>query len=208
MRDIVLSDIKLLNPAPISLEIQTAWRTYSKSGSRTASKHHDARSARLMAPASPSITFTMPVGVPSLRPPGRAIMYSRSAPGPSSLRKRPSCAFLSSMIFCIMVLIRSLKVHGAWSMVSPAPTVDTIQMRLTPYFLHASMIWVVPSWSIVSPTSRVLPPSATTTPVISLPSKTSSTSARLSTVPCVVVILSFVVGLKLIIEFFRSPISA
>mmetsp|Transcript_8786 Transcript_8786/g.20737 ORF Transcript_8786/g.20737 Transcript_8786/m.20737 type:complete len:232 (+) Transcript_8786:160-855(+) len=207
MRDIVLSDMRLLKPLPISLEMQTACWRYAKSGSRTASKQNAARSARLMAPASPSITFTTPLGAPSFRPPGRKMQNSRSAPGPS--KKRFSCAFLSSIIFCIMVFIRILKVHGAWSMESPTPTDDTTVMRLTPYFLHASMICLVPSWHSVSPTSRVLPPSATTTPVISLPSKTSSTSARLSTEPSVLTILSgTMVGVKFVMDPFVQPNSA
>ena len=51
-------------------------------------------------------------------------------------------------------------------------------------------MFAVPSCSIVAPTSDVLPPSATTTPVTSWPANTLSTSALFVTEPCVTATLS------------------
>ena len=68
--------------------------------------------------------------------------------------------------------------------------VVTTLMRLTSFAFIAAMMLAVPSCSIVAPTSLVLPPSATTTPVTPLPSKTLSTSALLVTEPCATVSLS------------------
>ena len=103
---------------------------------------------------------------------GRALVNSRSEPAPP-LRKSASCAFLSSKVFFMTVIMSTLKKKGAWPSESPAPMDVTTEMRLTPLALHASMMFAVPSRSIVAPTSEVLPPSATTTPVMPLPSKTA-----------------------------------
>ena len=81
MRDLVLSASTLSNPLPLSLEMQMDFLTYLKSGSLTASSRKAATSARLMGPASPSMTLTMPLGSSDLRPPGRMMQNSRSLPG-------------------------------------------------------------------------------------------------------------------------------
>mmetsp|Transcript_8059 Transcript_8059/g.20614 ORF Transcript_8059/g.20614 Transcript_8059/m.20614 type:complete len:240 (+) Transcript_8059:513-1232(+) len=163
---------------------------YGKSGVSSASKQKLATSARVIEPASPSITLIMPLGGSRVRPPGRTMQYSRSEPGP--LRKRPSWLFLSVNMPFMTVYISILKKKGAWFSLSPAPIEVTTDTRFTPYFFIALMMHAEPSVSIVSPTSLVLPPSAITTPVTSWPSNTLSTSAWLVTVPSTT--LSSVIG--------------
>ena len=80
-------------------------------------------------------------------------------------RKSSSCLFLSAMILDMTVIMSRRKAHGAWSIESPAPMVVTTEMRLTPLAFIAAITFAVPSWSIVGPTSEVLPPRAMTTPV-------------------------------------------
>ena len=63
-------------------------------------------------------------------------------------------------------------------------------MRLMPLAWHAATMLAVPSCSIVGPTSFVLPPSATITPVMSSPSKTLLTSAWFVTEPAVTLMRS------------------
>mmetsp|Transcript_5102 Transcript_5102/g.15108 ORF Transcript_5102/g.15108 Transcript_5102/m.15108 type:complete len:236 (+) Transcript_5102:158-865(+) len=141
-----------------------------------------ATSARAMEPASPSMTLMTPVGFSTVRPPGRTMHHSRSAPGPPAA-KRASWLFLSVKMEDMTVAMRILKTNGAWSLESPAPMLVTTETRLTLYFFMASMMHLVPSSSIVGPTSFVLPPSAIITPSTSPDSKTFSTSAAESTVP-------------------------
>merc|ERR1740133_684217 len=69
------------------------------------------------------------------------------------------------MIEDITVIMSRRKAHGACSIESPTPMEVTTVIRLTPLALHAAMMLAVPSCSIVGPTSLVLPPRATTTPV-------------------------------------------
>mmetsp|Transcript_22854 Transcript_22854/g.69955 ORF Transcript_22854/g.69955 Transcript_22854/m.69955 type:complete len:200 (+) Transcript_22854:397-996(+) len=134
----------------------------------------------------------MPLGGLLERPPGRTMVNSRSLPGPE--KKSSSWLFLSAKIFFITVHMRTLKKKGAWFSESPAPMDVTTEMRFTPFFMHSLMMLVVPSVSIVSPTSEDLPPSATTTPVTSPDSKTLATSAAEVTVPSNTVSASFTSG--------------
>mmetsp|Transcript_8057 Transcript_8057/g.22211 ORF Transcript_8057/g.22211 Transcript_8057/m.22211 type:complete len:213 (+) Transcript_8057:345-983(+) len=150
----------------------------------TASRQKLATSAREMDPAVPVITFVVPVGGPSVSPPGRTTVHSRSLPFPE--RKRASCSFLSTNASLRTVHMNSLKAKGAWSKLSPAPMLVTTDTRFTSLDFMELMMLVVPSVSIVLPTSDVLPPRATTHPVMgsSAPSKTLDTSDALVTSPC------------------------
>mmetsp|Transcript_5377 Transcript_5377/g.18203 ORF Transcript_5377/g.18203 Transcript_5377/m.18203 type:complete len:206 (-) Transcript_5377:185-802(-) len=160
-----------------------ALRTYFQSGSVTASRQKAATSAREMEPASPEITCVVPVGGPSVRPPGRTTVYSRSDPSPP--KKSASWLFLSWNTPLSTVHMSSLKKKGAWFWLSPAPMLVTTLMRLTPRAFIERITLDVPSVSMVSPTSEVRPPSAITHPVTgsSASSKSASTSAALVTSP-------------------------
>mmetsp|Transcript_52039 Transcript_52039/g.111295 ORF Transcript_52039/g.111295 Transcript_52039/m.111295 type:complete len:224 (-) Transcript_52039:175-846(-) len=175
--------LSLTHDVPLSEEMHGVCPMYGHSALVTASRQKAATSAREMEPASPLITLTMPLGGSMLNPPGRTTVNSRSEPGPS--RKSFSWLFLSSKILRITVIMSTLKKKGAWFSESPAPMEVTTAMRLMPPALHASMTLRVPSVSIDSPTSAVLPPSATTTPLTSPNSKTLATSTGLVTSPCI-----------------------
>mmetsp|Transcript_41566 Transcript_41566/g.69137 ORF Transcript_41566/g.69137 Transcript_41566/m.69137 type:complete len:224 (-) Transcript_41566:173-844(-) len=192
MRDFVLSARTESNPLPLSLQMLGVCRKYLKSGSRTASRQKAATSPRAMAPASPLSTLTIPFGWSSFSPPGRTTQYSSSAPGPD--RKSSSCLFLSAMMEDMTVAKSNFIAHGASSIESPAPTVVTTEMRFTPLAFISAIIFAVPSCNIVFPTSLVLPPNATTTPVTSPVANTLATSARFVTSPCTTESFSFVSG--------------
>ena len=103
----------------------------------------------------------------------------------------------------ITVIMSILNMKGAWSFESPAPMEVTTATRFTSYFFIAAITVavpvyfercvdgvegnqgrrVVPSVSMVGPTSFVLPPSEMITPSTSPPSNTFSTSAALVTEP-------------------------
>mmetsp|Transcript_189 Transcript_189/g.586 ORF Transcript_189/g.586 Transcript_189/m.586 type:complete len:225 (-) Transcript_189:94-768(-) len=146
-----------------------------------------------MLPASPSMTLITPVGAVVFRPPGRTMTNSKSLPGPPIPRNSCSWLFLSVKMERITVLIKIRKTRGAWSALSPAPIDVTTATRRTPDAFMALITFVVPSVSMVLPTSFVLPPSATTTPVVS-PVMTFATSAKEHTSPCTTVRLGSVTG--------------
>mmetsp|Transcript_151258 Transcript_151258/g.466533 ORF Transcript_151258/g.466533 Transcript_151258/m.466533 type:complete len:217 (-) Transcript_151258:123-773(-) len=127
-----------------------------------------------------------PVGFSTVRPPGRTMVYSRSAPGAPGFVKSSSWRFLSSKIFFIIVHMSILKKKGAWSSEFPTPMLLTTATRFVPTFFMASMMLVVPSVSIVSPTSAVFPPKETRTPVVS-DVMTLATSSAFVTSPCMTV---------------------
>mmetsp|Transcript_1829 Transcript_1829/g.5513 ORF Transcript_1829/g.5513 Transcript_1829/m.5513 type:complete len:319 (+) Transcript_1829:185-1141(+) len=158
-----------------------------------------ATSARAIEPASPSMTLMTPVGASTLRPPGRTMHHSRSAPGPPAV-KSASWLFLSAKIELITVIMSILNTKGAWSLESPAPIDVTTAMRFTSYFFIAAMTAAVPSVSIVGPTSLVLPPSEMITPSMSPPSKTFSTSDAEVTVPLYLNSLSLTTSSSLPVE--------
>ena len=83
------------------------------------------------------------------------------------------------------VAMRTRKTIGAWLAESPAPMEVTMAILASvamPAAFMALMTLVVPSVSMVAPTSFVLPPRETTTPVVSFV-MTLATSAGLETFP-------------------------
>mmetsp|Transcript_31673 Transcript_31673/g.62687 ORF Transcript_31673/g.62687 Transcript_31673/m.62687 type:complete len:241 (-) Transcript_31673:272-994(-) len=169
------------HPVPPTEEMQGALRTYSKSFSRTAPKQKSATSARMIDPASPSITLITPVAGPTPNPPGRTRHHSRSDPGP--LMKSLSWLFLSAKMSFMTVYINTLKKRGACFSESPAPIEDTTATLFTPFSLIASITFFVPAVNIDFPTSFVLPPKAITTPSTSPFSNTFLTSFKFVTSP-------------------------
>mmetsp|Transcript_8975 Transcript_8975/g.16159 ORF Transcript_8975/g.16159 Transcript_8975/m.16159 type:complete len:205 (-) Transcript_8975:145-759(-) len=137
-----------------------------------------------MLPASPSMTLMTPVGGSVSSPPGRTMQYSRSFPGPDM--NRSSWLFLSLKMLFITVNISTLKKKGACFSESPAPIDVTTLTRFTPFACIALITHLVPSVSMVGPTSFVFPPRAITTPSTSS-EITLSTSDCTVTLPCTTV---------------------
>mmetsp|Transcript_108409 Transcript_108409/g.187263 ORF Transcript_108409/g.187263 Transcript_108409/m.187263 type:complete len:227 (-) Transcript_108409:355-1035(-) len=179
----------LVHEVPAREEMQGVLPIYCQSGSVMASRQNFATSALGMEPASPSMTLMTPVGGSTFSPPGRTIVYSRSAPGPC--KKRASWLFLSSKIPRMTVPMSTRKKKGACFSESPVPMLVTTAIRLTPLAFIASMTFLVPSVSIVVPTSFVLPPRATTTPTMSSAIIARFTSAMTVTEPWIISRLPF-----------------